>query len=103
MTIIKENIVNSFMIEKETKYSHALLQLRTIYAADFVGPRSLQVLTSLFVTHADLHLRNSHMQSRYRIRPNYRTVRLGFSELLGTLSCGKIWIYLLRVHYKKSE
>ena len=39
----------------------------------------------------------------YRIRPNYRTVRLGFSELVGTLSCGKIWIYLLRVHYKKSE
>ena len=26
----------------------------------------------------------------YHIRPNYRTVRLGFSELLGTLSCGKI-------------
>ena len=26
----------------------------------------------------------------YRIRPNYRTVRLGFSELLGTLSCAKI-------------
>ena len=39
----------------------------------------------------------------YRIRPNYRTVRLCFSKLLGTLSCGKIYIYLLRVHYKKSE
>ena len=39
----------------------------------------------------------------YRIRPNYRTVHLGFSKLLGTLSCGRIWIYLLMVHYKKSE
>ena len=38
---------------------------------------------------------------KYRIRPNYRTVRLGFSKLLGTLSCGKICIYLLRIHYKK--
>ena len=27
----------------------------------------------------------------YRIRPNYRTVRLGFSKLLGTLSCCKIF------------
>ena len=26
-----------------------------------------------------------------------------FSKLLGTLSCGKIYIFLLRVHYKKSE
>ena len=40
---------------------------------------------------------------RYRIRPNYRTVRLGFSKLLGTLSCGKICIYLLRLHYKKDK
>ena len=39
----------------------------------------------------------------YRIRPNYRTVRLGFSKLLGTLSSGKICIYLLRVHYKKDQ
>ena len=39
----------------------------------------------------------------YRIRLNYRTVRLGFSKLLGTLSCGKICIYLLRVHYKKDQ
>ena len=37
----------------------------------------------------------------YGIRPNYGTVHLGFSELLGTLSCGKICIYLLRVHLKK--
>ena len=39
----------------------------------------------------------------YRIRPNYSTVRLGFSKLLGTLSGGKICIYLLRVHYKKDQ
>ena len=39
----------------------------------------------------------------YRIRPNYCTVRLGFSKLLGTLSCGKICIYLLRIHYKKDQ
>ena len=37
----------------------------------------------------------------YHIRPNYRTVRLVFSKLLGTLICGKICIYLLRIHYKK--
>ena len=37
------------------------------------------------------------------IRPNYRTVRLGFSKLLGTLICGKICIYLLRIHYKKDQ
>ena len=40
---------------------------------------------------------------KYRIRPNYRTVRLGFSKLLGTLICGKICIYLLRIHYKKDQ
>ena len=28
-----------------------------------------------------------------RIRPNYRTVRLGFSNLLGTLRCDKICTY----------
>ena len=39
----------------------------------------------------------------YHIRPNYRTVCLGFSKLLGTLSCGKICIYLLRIHYKKDQ
>ena len=38
---------------------------------------------------------------KYRIRPNYRTVRSGFSILLRTLICGKICIYLLRIHYKK--
>ena len=37
----------------------------------------------------------------YRILSNYRTVRLGFSKVLGTLICGKICIYLLRIHYKK--
>ena len=39
----------------------------------------------------------------YRIRPNYRTVRLGISKLLGTLICGKICIYLPRIHYKKDQ
>ena len=39
--------------------------------------------------------------SLYHIRPNYHTVRLHFSKLLGTLSCIKICINLLRVHYKK--
>ena len=39
----------------------------------------------------------------YRIRPNYRTVRSGFSKLLRTLICGKICIYLLRIHYKKDQ
>ena len=39
----------------------------------------------------------------YRIRPNYRFVRLGFSKLLGTLICGKICIYLLRIHYKNDQ
>ena len=33
------------------------------------------------------------LKSRYRIRPNYRTVRLGFSKLLGTLRCDKICTY----------
>ena len=37
----------------------------------------------------------------YRIRPNYRTVHLGFSKLQDTLICGQICIYLLRIHYKK--
>ena len=41
--------------------------------------------------------------SIYRIRPNYCTVHLGFSKLLGTLICGKICIYLLRIHYKKKD
>ena len=39
----------------------------------------------------------------YRIQPNYRTVRLGSSKLMGTLSCGKICIYLLRIHYEKDQ
>ena len=38
---------------------------------------------------------------KYCIRPNYRTVRLGFSNLQDTLICGQICIYLLRIHYKK--
>ena len=42
-------------------------------------------------------------RSSYRIRPYYRTVRLGFSNLLGTLICGKICIYLLRIHNKKDQ
>ena len=40
---------------------------------------------------------------KYRIWPSYRIVHLGFSKLLGTLSCGKICIYLLRIHYKKDQ
>ena len=43
------------------------------------------------------------VQVCYRIRPNYRTVRFGFSKLLGTLICGKICIYLLRIHYEKDQ
>ena len=39
----------------------------------------------------------------YRIRPNNHNVRLGFSKLLGTLSCGKICIYLLSIRYKKRD
>ena len=39
----------------------------------------------------------------YRIRPNYRTVRLGISKLLGQLICGKIFIYLPWIHYKKDQ
>ena len=39
----------------------------------------------------------------YRIRPNYRTVRLGISNLQETLICGQICIYLLRLHYKKDQ
>ena len=31
--------------------------------------------------------------TNYRIRPNYRTVCLGFSKLLGTLRCDKICTY----------
>ena len=46
-------------------------------------------------------LRFCHSVLKYRIRPNYHTACLGFSKLLGTLSCGKICIYLLRKHYKK--
>ena len=45
----------------------------------------------------------SQVFTLYRIRPNYRTVRLGFSKLLGTLICGKICIYLLGIHYKKDQ
>ena len=37
----------------------------------------------------------------YGIQPNYRPVCLGFSKFLGTLSCVKICINLLRVHNKK--
>ena len=33
---------------------------------------------------------------QYLIRPAHR-----FSKLLGTLICGKMCIYLLRIHYKK--
>ena len=47
--------------------------------------------------HATFQLFNEN----YRIRPNYRTVRLGFSNLQDTLICGQICIYLLRIHYKK--
>ena len=40
---------------------------------------------------------------KYHIRPNYCTVRLGFSNLQDTLICGQIRIYLLRIHYKKDQ
>ena len=40
---------------------------------------------------------------QYHIRPNYCTVRIDFSKLLGTHICGKICIYLLRIHYKKDQ
>ena len=43
------------------------------------------------------------LYATYRIRPNYRTVRLGFSNLQDTLICGQICIYLLRIHYKKDQ
>ena len=43
------------------------------------------------------------LYSTYRIRPNYRTVHLGFSNLQDTLICGQICIYLLRIHYKKDQ
>ena len=49
--------------------------------------------------HATLQVFNGN----YRIRPNYRTVRLGFSNLQDTLICGQICIYLLRTHYKKDQ
>ena len=39
----------------------------------------------------------------YCIQCNYCTVRLGFSKLLETHICGKICIYLLRIHYKKYQ
>ena len=41
------------------------------------------------------------MNTNYHIQPNYCSVRLGFSKLLGILSCGKICNYLLRIHCKK--
>ena len=45
---------------------------------------------------------SKNLYYKYRIRPNYRTVRLGFSNL-DTLICGQICIYLLRLHYKKDQ
>ena len=50
-----------------------------------------------------LDLQDLHPDLKYHIRPNYRTVHLGFSKLPGTLICGKICIYLLRIHYKKDQ
>ena len=41
------------------------------------------------------------VQYMYHIWPNYRTVCLGFPKLLGTLICGKVGTYLLRIHYNK--
>ena len=55
----------------------------------------------------NLHEVSDPMKNRrkynYHIWSNYRTVRLRFSKLLGTLSFGKICIYLLRVHCKKDQ
>ena len=39
----------------------------------------------------------------YRIGLNYPSVSLDVSKLLGTLICGKICIYLLRIHYRKDQ
>ena len=50
----------------------------------------------LWFLHTELHA------VYYCIRPNYRSA-LSFSKLLGTLICGKICIYLLRIHYKKDQ
>ena len=65
-----------------------------------VMPRSCQASQLTYSHFSWPGLVNQHLCT-YRIRPNYRTVRLGFSKLMGTLSCGKICIYLLRVHYKQ--
>ena len=46
---------------------------------------------------------SNKLWSAYCIRPNYRTVRLGFPNLQDTLICGQICIYLLRIHYKKDQ
>ena len=50
-----------------------------------------------------ISLKYLHCTAEYHIQPNYRTVHLGFSKLLRTLSGGKICIYLLRIHYKKDQ
>ena len=64
-----------------------------------VGP----FLKRFILTHSSRQVGYSDEYFSYRIWPNYRTVRLGFSKLLGALICGKICIYLLRIHYKKDQ
>ena len=57
----------------------------------------------MYPKYLDTLLTPYHTHYAYRIQPNNCTVRLGFSKLLGTLSCVKTWIHLLRVHYKKDQ
>ena len=49
-----------------------------------------------------IFLLRTSIQNTDRIRPNYRTVRLGFSKIIRK-TCGKIYIYLLRIHFKKDK
>ena len=89
--------INSKIISKP----QALLQTLEKICAKFQKDR-YKIVWGVAITRylLSIHLRS---ENDYRIRPNYRTVRLGFSKLLGTLSCGKICIYLLRIHYKKDQ
>ena len=65
-----------------------------------VQPWSGSVLFFFFFFFSDINVRIlwvnralNHGIDKYRIRPNYRTVRLSFSNLLGTLIRGKICTY----------
>ena len=70
----------------------------------YLNRRVFVMLCSVIVSfpeHLLYYCSRTAQYSKYRIRPNYRTVRSGFSKLQRTLICGKICIYLLRIHYKK--